>query len=167
MRHRGVRHGRHRLPAVHAQHRRTLLNERAGHGYVTASAPSLMMTDGPAIVMVAPCPLLMVMPTSEIEIIAPVADFRRMPPVGPGTSLIISAFWPVVWMTTFCRTGGAASASAGTSAVEPQKQPTHTGKSGSPCSNSTHTPEPMAGTAYMPDMTPAKGTHGMAQVEGS
>ena len=41
------------------------------------------------------------------------------PPVGPGTSEIISVFWPCDWMTMFGVTGGAASASAGTSAALP------------------------------------------------
>ena len=53
------------------------------------SAPALMFTAGPGHLMMAPLPLEMVMPTSLIEIIAPVVVLSRMPPVGPGMSLIM------------------------------------------------------------------------------
>ena len=50
-----------------------------------------------------------------------------MPPVGPGVSLIMSVFWPMVWITMDCRPGGVASARAGTSPAEPKKQPDQIG----------------------------------------
>ena len=62
-----VGHGRHRLAAVHAHHGRALLDEETGHRQITSSAPSLTVTAGPAMTIVAPWPLLMVMPVSEIE----------------------------------------------------------------------------------------------------
>ncbi len=43
-----------------------------GIAQITVSAPALMSTVGPIIVMIAPLPLLIVMPTSLTEIIAPV-----------------------------------------------------------------------------------------------
>ena len=42
--------------------------------------------------MIAPLPLEMMMPVSLTEIIAPVVVLIRMPPVGPGTSLIVRPF---------------------------------------------------------------------------
>jgi len=45
-----------------------------------------MSTVGPMRLIVAPFPLLITMPTSLIEIMAPVVVVMRMPPVGPGTS---------------------------------------------------------------------------------
>ncbi|MNQ74925.1 hypothetical protein D3C85_896960 [compost metagenome] len=67
------------------------------------------------------------MPTSLMEIIAPVLVLSRMPPVGPGRSEIISVFWPPVCSTMLGDTGRPASASAGTSAADPQKPPTQMG----------------------------------------
>ena len=50
-----------------------------------------MSTVGPIMLMIAPLPLEMMMPMSLTEIIAPVVVWIRMPPVGPGTSLIDDA----------------------------------------------------------------------------
>src|SRR4051794_23698873 len=66
-------------------------------------------------------------------------------------------------------TGRPARASVGMSDAAPQRQPTHTGKFGSPCSNSTHTPAPIGGTRNTPiggPVGPARGTQGTAQLEG-
>src|SRR5215472_10737855 len=67
-------------------------------------------------------------------------------------------------------TGSPSFASGGTSAVVPHLHPDQIGFSGSPCSNSTHTPAPMGGTMYTPiggPVGPASGTHGNAHEEGS
>ena len=85
------------------------------------------VTVGPASTMVAPWPLEIVMPTSLTMIIAPVTLFSRMPPAGPGTSLIAMAFCSPDCSTTLGLAGLPASASAGTSAALPQKPPTQTG----------------------------------------
>src|SRR6266540_6654824 len=63
-----------------------------------------------------------------------------------------------------------ACAAKGTSDGRPHRQPTQTGRSGSPCSNSTHTPAPIGGTRYIPiggPVGPAKGTQGAAQLDGT
>src|SRR5262249_54599137 len=117
---RGIRHKRRRLSPVQAHDRGSLLNEKSRHVQITSMAPSLMVTAGPIIEIVAPCPLLMVMPVSLTEMKAPVNVFSMIPPVGPGTSLMSNMFCSVVWTTTCCTPGGAASASAGTSAAEAQ-----------------------------------------------
>src|SRR3569833_3720206 len=62
-------------------------------------------------------------------------------------------------------TGGTMCESSGTSAAVPQKPPTQMGKSGSPCSNSTHTPLPISGKVNTPMLMPATGTQGMAQLD--
>src|SRR2546426_2880555 len=93
----------------------------------TVSAPLLMSTVGPVNVMAAPLPLEMMIPVSLTEIVAPVGVFSRMPPVGPGKSLIRIVFWPWVWRTKFGTAGGAASASPGTSAADPYQQPLQIG----------------------------------------
>src|SRR5579862_8673128 len=116
-RHRGLAHqrqarigrGRRRLAAMGAQHGGADVKQEARHillPYVTTSAPAFTVTLGPVSMMVAPCPLLMVMPTSLIEIIAPVIVLSRMPPVGPGMSLMSSVFCIVVCSTICCITGG-------------------------------------------------------------
>jgi hypothetical protein len=69
----------------------------------------------------------MVIPVSLIAIEAPDEDFRRIPPVGPGTSLIMRVLWPTDWITITCTPGGAARARGGTSAEEPQKHPDQMG----------------------------------------
>src|SRR6188508_512658 len=63
--------------------------------------------------------------------------------------------------------GGTRRAADGTSPAMPQKQPVQIGKSGLPCSNSIHTPEPIGGTVNSPICSPATGTHGIAQLVGS
>src|SRR5215475_12681208 len=103
---------------------------------------------------------------SFTRIIAPLVLFSMIPPVGPGRSLIVSTFCSPDWTTTLGLAGFPAIASDGTSADDPQKQPVQTGKSGSPCSNSIQTPEPICGTKYDPLCLPAIGTHGIAQVDG-
>src|SRR6185503_5239337 len=110
------------------------------------------------------------MPVSLTMMLAPVALLSMMPPVGPGRSLMTSAFWPRVWNTRFGDVGRPALASVGTSDDEPHLHPTHTGRSTSPCSNSTHTPAPIGGTRYTPiggPVGPASGTHGSAQLDGT
>ncbi len=82
--------------------------------------------------------------------VAPVVLLSMIPPVGPGTSLMTMPFWSGVCRVMPNKAGGTACARAGTSAAEPQKQPVQIGKSGSPCSNSTHTPAPIGGTEKMP-----------------
>src|SRR6185436_8027155 len=65
--------------------------------------------------------------------------------------------------------GFPALAARGISDCKPHRQPTQIGRSGSPCSNSTHTPAPIGGTMYTPiggPVGPASGTHGSAQLEG-
>ncbi|MNG30358.1 hypothetical protein D3C84_1159640 [compost metagenome] len=86
-----------------------------------------MFTAGPLSMIVAPWPLLMVIPISLIEIIAPVRVLSRMPPVGPGRSEIVRPFWLPVCNTMLGDTGSPASARAGTSAALPQKPPTQIG----------------------------------------
>src|SRR5262249_23991563 len=61
--------------------------------------------------------------------------------------------------------GTPARASAGTSAATPHHPPVHTGRSGSPASNCTHTPAPICGTMNVPICFPAIGTLGMAHDE--
>src|SRR5262249_55712409 len=128
--------------------------------------PALIVTEGPTIAIDAPLPFEIVIPTSLMLISAPVVVFSRIPPVGPGTSEIISVFCACVCTTTFGIPGGAASASAGTSATLPNQQPLQIGWSGSPCSNSTHTPAPICGSAQAPICLPANGKQGMAQLIG-
>src|SRR5262245_2120305 len=93
-----------------------------------------------------------------------------IPPVGPGRSLMTIEFCPAVCSTKSGETGSPANARGGTSDGDPQRQPTQTGRAGSPCSNSTHTPAPKGGTRYTPiggPVGPARGTHGSAQLEGA
>src|SRR5271169_3765914 len=110
------------------------------------------------------------MPESFTTIIAPVVLLRTIPPVTGvgGASLINSMFWPVVCNTMFCPGGmaGGAVAKIGTSATKPQNPPLQIGWSGSPCSNSIQTCEPMGGTMKQPAWMPAAGTQGIAQLEG-
>src|SRR4051812_39387596 len=73
-------------------------------------------------------------------------------------------------MTILGSAGFPPSAASGTSEGSPQRQPVQTGRSGSPCSNSTHTPAPIGGTKYIPiggPLGPASGTQGSAQLEGT
>ncbi|MGZ8403117.1 MAG: hypothetical protein ACXWVR_07550 [Rhodoplanes sp.] len=70
--------------------------------------------------MIAPLPLEMMIPTSLTEIMAPVVVWIRMPPVGPGTSLMTRPFFNVVCSVMPLTPGGTACASTGTSAAEPQ-----------------------------------------------
>src|SRR5437762_6868820 len=104
------------------------------------------------------------MPVSLTISVAPVVLLIMMPPVGPGRSDTVIPFCNGVCNVIAGTAGGVARASAGTSAPLPQKQPTQIGYSGLPCSNSTHTPEPMIGKANMPFCNPAIGAHGIAQV---
>src|SRR5439155_7324266 len=106
-------------------------------------------------------------PASLTEIVAPVAVRIRIPPVGPGTSLTTMPFWSVVWIVKLSMAGGTARAIAGSSAGLPQKPPTQIGRSGSPCSNSTHTPDPTGGSVNRPVLTPAPGRHGIAHELGT
>ena len=89
-----------------------------------------------------------------------------MPPVGPGVSLTTMPFFSVVCSVMPARPGGTVFASAGVSAALPQNPPTQIGKSGSPRSNSTHTPAPIGGTVNRPMLMPATGMQGIAQLEG-
>ena len=85
------------------------------------------------------------MPVSLTISVAPVVLFRMMPPSGPGRSLIARVFWPSVCRTMLGETGSPAIASGGMPA-RPKRQPDQIGKFGSPCSNSTQTPDPIGGT---------------------
>src|SRR5262245_49429514 len=94
-----------------------------------------------------------------------------MPPVTGvgGMSLMTMDCCSSDWMTKLGSAGLPSRAADGTSDCEPQRQPDQIGKDGSPCSNSTHTPAPIAGTKYTPigvPVGPANGTHGSAQVDG-
>src|SRR5262245_52312009 len=89
-----------------------LVRVRGAH--VTTSAPPLTVTEGPDIRIVAPLPFVIVMPVSLTMISAPVGLLRRIPPVGPGTSLIIRTCCAVVCRTTCPNPGGAPEASTGT-----------------------------------------------------
>ena len=84
------------------------------------------------------------MPESLTTIIAPVVLLRMMPPVTGegGMSLISSVCCSSDWMQMFGSAGLPARASGGTSPVA-TRQPVQMGCSGSPFSNSTHTPAPM------------------------
>src|SRR5260370_36888827 len=94
------------------------------------------------------------MPVSFSTIMAPVVLLSTIPPVTGegGASLTITMFWPVVWSTMFCPGGmaGGAVAKIGPSATSPQKPPVQMGSSGSPCSNSTQTCDPIVGTQMHP-----------------
>src|SRR5262249_16267344 len=68
---------------------------RACH-YTTVSAPALMSVVGPSMLIAAPLPFEITMPTSLTEIVAPVVDWIRIPPVGPGRSLTTMPFFTVV-----------------------------------------------------------------------
>lgn len=63
---------------------------------ITTRAPLLMVTDGPAITMLAPLPFWIKIPVSFTMMVAPVVLFSMMPPVGPGRSLTTIAFCSVV-----------------------------------------------------------------------
>ena len=84
--------GRLRRPCVHAGHDGAEMNNGSRHSQMIVSAPALMSVEGPTMLMIAPLPLEMVMPVSLTEIMAPVVVLIRMPPVGPGTSLIVRLF---------------------------------------------------------------------------
>ena len=60
-------------------------------------------------------------------IMAPVMVFSRIPPAGPGMSLIAIVFCRPDCSTTLGLAGLPARASAGTSAATPQKPPTQIG----------------------------------------
>ncbi len=94
---------------------------------VTVGAVIVMV--GPVIVTIAPLPFWMVIPVASLTItLAPVSVLNMKPPVGPGTSLMTSVFWPVVWKQKTCPGGGGGiCASAGTSPLLPKKPPTQTG----------------------------------------
>src|SRR5262245_17528623 len=74
--------------------------------YVTARAPWLMVTVGPFIIMVAPCPFEIRMPVSLIEIIAPAVVFKRIPPAAPGASLRRNELFKVVCIAICAMVGG-------------------------------------------------------------
>src|ERR1041384_1446422 len=114
------------------------------------SAPVLMLTTGPIIVIVSPLPFEMEMPESLTTIIAPVVLLRRIPPVTGvgGMSLIMNVCCSRDWMTMLGSAGLPALASVGMSDGKPQRQPTQTGLLTSPCSNWTQTPAPIGGTMY-------------------
>ena len=59
---------------------------------VMTIAATLIATLGPVRVMLAPWPLEMMIPVSLMLIRAPDTVFSKIPPVGPGTSLIINVF---------------------------------------------------------------------------
>ena len=82
-------------------------------------ALALMSVDGPTMLMIAPLPLEMMMPVSLTETIAPVVVLIRIPPVGPGTSLIVRLFCSGVCKVIPGTPGGTISAAAGTSAAVP------------------------------------------------
>src|SRR4030095_4895931 len=120
-------------------------------------APWLMVIVGPIIEIDAPLPLEMKTPASLTTMDAPVVLRKMIPPVvgtggmtGGGTdggmSLTMIPCCKRDWITMLGSAGRPSCAARGTSAVEPQRHPTHTGYSGSPCSNSTQTPAPMGGT---------------------
>ena len=90
---------------------------------------------------------IMLKSTTGATIIAPVVLLRMMPPVTGegGMSLISSVCCSSDWMQMFGSAGLPASASGGTSPLA-TRQPVQIGRSGSPFSNSTHTPAPMGGT---------------------
>ena len=68
------------------------------------------------------------MPVSLTISVAPVVLLSMMPPVGPGRSLIVRPFCSgVCSVIAGQRRAASASASAGTSAALPQKQPTQIG----------------------------------------
>jgi hypothetical protein len=50
---------------VHAHDRRALVEKEARHAQFTSRAPWLTVTAGPFMEIVAPCPLLIVMPASD------------------------------------------------------------------------------------------------------
>jgi len=66
-------------------------------------------------------------------------------------------------MSTVASPSSAAGASGCGSASLGHQQPVHTGRDGSPASNSIHTPAPTAGTAKKPVRSPPKGAQGIAQ----
>ena len=59
-------------PCAHITVAPCCMRNRQGIRQITSSAPSLTVTAGPVMMIVAPWPLLMVMPVSLIEISAPV-----------------------------------------------------------------------------------------------
>jgi hypothetical protein len=79
-----------------------------------------MSVVGPSRLITAPLPLLIVMPISLTEIIAPPVVWIRMPPVGPGVSLMTMPFVNVVCSVMPAMPGGTAFARAGVSAALPQ-----------------------------------------------
>src|SRR5688500_5822452 len=96
-------------------------------GQVIVSAPPFTSTVLRCRVINAPWPLESVMPTSLIAIEAPLSERRRMPPVGPGRTLIMRPFPLGVWRVIEGTPGGDALAIAGTSAALPKKPPTQIG----------------------------------------
>ena len=92
------RRERRRRPGVRA-HDDGAEMECGRHGtQTTVSAPTLTSVVGPSMLITAPLPFEMMIPTSLTEIIAPVVVWIRMPPVGPGTSLTTMPFFSVVWI---------------------------------------------------------------------
>ncbi|AJC56479.1 hypothetical protein GZL_03893 [Streptomyces sp. 769] len=131
----------------------------------TVSRPSFMSTCSPTRETDAPCPLLMWTPVASIRTYAPLGASSKIPSVG--TSDITILCFPGVWITTGREIAGSRRASSGNSSRRPYQHPTHTGKLGSPCSNSTHTPAPTDGTTTCPACSPVNGKHGSAQVDTS
>src|SRR4029079_10166282 len=74
----------------------------------TVSAPTLKSVVGPSMLMTAPLPFELTIPTSLTEIIAPVVVWISIPPVGPGTSLTTIPFFSVVWIVKPFTAGGTA-----------------------------------------------------------
>ena len=72
-----------RRPRVRAQHDGAEMEGGRGHAQTTVSAPALMSTVGPIMMMIAPLPFEMTIPTSLTEIIAPVVVWIRSRRSGP------------------------------------------------------------------------------------
>src|SRR5262249_32207857 len=96
-----------------------------GRGHqTTVSAPTLTSTVGPSMLITAPLPFEITMPTSLTEIIAPVVVWIRIPPVGPGTSLTTIPFFNVVWIVSPFTAAGPGCAGTGTPrALRPEAPP--------------------------------------------
>src|SRR5262249_5518855 len=120
-----------RLAAVRAGHGRVHVHQVSGHGLplrpqVTVRAWSLMVTVLPVREMVAPLPLVIVIPLSLITSIAPPAVLSVMPGP-PGTSESTMVCWPWLCRPMFGWLGDPASASGGTSADVPHQHPDQIG----------------------------------------
>src|SRR6185295_15403299 len=106
-------------PAVRADDRGADVKQEARH-QITSSAPLLIDTCGPSILMAPPWPLSISRPRAVREIFCPAAVWMRMPPI-PGVSSSVMLFPPNDLMMTFWY--GGTSTSEGTSAAEPHQQP--------------------------------------------